>query len=108
MGVSDAQTMQRGVDRVEDVLARQPALVRAAAHDAMHLGGDHDFIARGERAQRPARDLFADADRIDVGGVEEVDAGLEGLADERQARGFVEHPVAPGSVAVRHHAQADA
>ena len=105
--VVDAQAAQRRVDAIEDVLARQAALVRAAAHCAVDLGRDHDLVARGERTQRPARDLLAHADRIDIGGVEEVDAGFISLSDQWQAGGFVEHPVAPGGVAVGHHAQAD-
>ena len=64
-------------------LRERPCAVGARAHAAVHLGGDDDLVARGHREQRPAGDLFAGAGRVDVGGVEEVDAGVERLPEER-------------------------
>src|SRR5690606_25426057 len=88
---------------------RQAALVWVLAHLAMHLGGDHHLVARhAEMLQRPAGDLLADAQRIDVGGVEEIDAGVERRLDERAGLGLVEHPVAPALRPVGHHAEAEA
>ena len=64
----------------------------------MHLGRDHHLLPLGEFLERAADDLLARALRIDVGGVEEIDAALERLANEgreassssTQSRHFVE------------------
>ena len=75
--VVGAEPAQAGVDLGHDRLARQPGAVRARAHPAVDLGGDHDFVAPREVGQRTADDLLAGAVRVDVGGVEEVDAQVE-------------------------------
>ena len=56
--------------------------------------------------QGAAGDLLADAERVHVGGVEEVDAGLERAAKERLRRGLVEDPRPPLGRAVAHAAEA--
>ena len=89
-------------------LRDRPPIVRPLGHRVEHLGRDHDLIARGELLQRAAEDLLADAARIHVGGVEEVDAVLERALDERTAGGFVEHPRPPLRRAVGHRAEAEA
>src|SRR5579863_7176407 len=38
---------------------------------------DHDIVARRHLVEPATGDLFADADRINVGGVEEIDPGFE-------------------------------
>ena len=60
--------------------------------------------------QRPADDLLAGAVGIDVGGVEEVDAEVERLLDERPALRLAERPgvVAAVGLAVAHAAEAEA
>ena len=105
--VMRAEPLQRGVDRLHDVLARQALGVGARPHLPMHLGRDDDVVALGVFLERPAEDLLARALRIDVGGVEEVDPALERLADERPRRLFLEHPFAPLGRAVGHAAEAD-
>ena len=106
--VVGAESRQRRVDRRHDVLARQPAIVGVVAHRIEHLGRDHDLVARGEVTQRAAEDLFADADGIHVGGVEEVDAELERAPDERPRRPLRRAPTAPLRVANHNNAgQAD-
>jgi len=81
--VIHAEPLQRGVDRLHDVLAREAARVSARAHRVEDLGGDDDLVALGEFLQGAAEDLLARADRIHVGRVEEIDAAFERLANER-------------------------
>ena len=61
-------------------------------------------LANSRRA--PSGNFLADAQRVHVGGVEEVDAGLDRPAEEGTRGGLVEHPRAPVRVAVAHAAQA--
>src|ERR1022692_833646 len=90
------------------MFAREPCAIVPRTHGAVDLGGEHDFIARRHLRQPSPGDLFADAGRIDIGGVEEIYSGferdLEMLA--RLIRG--EHPVAPLLVAIAHASEADA
>ena len=67
----------------------------------------HDLVALREVLQRAADDLLADAARVHVGGVEEVDAVLEGALDERPAGRLVQHPRPPRRRAVGHGAEAE-
>ena len=80
----EAEALQAGGDLIHDVAARQPDRVRPRPHAAAHLGrDDHVLALHAEIAQRlPELDLRL-ALRIDVGGVDEIDAGLERAADER-------------------------
>ena len=71
------------------------------------LGGQHDLVRPGELSQGLAGDLFAAAEGIDVGGVEEIDAGLDGLAEEGHGRLLVQDPRPPLGIAVAHAAQAE-
>jgi hypothetical protein len=102
-----AQAAERRVDRRQHVLARQPSIVRSWPHRVEHLGGDDDVVAAGEVPDGAAGDLLGDAERIHVGGVDEVDAELDRTLDDRPAAIFGEHPRAPAGVAVGHHAEAD-
>ena len=73
------------------------------------LGRDHDVVAVREVAQGAAEDLLAGALRVHVRGVEEVDAGVEGVPDERAGIGLAERPdrVAAVRLAVGHRADRD-
>jgi hypothetical protein len=76
--VIEAEPPEALIDRVEDVAARQPGVVDALADPAAHLGRDHQVAApHAEPAQRLADQPLALALVVDVGGVEEVDAGVE-------------------------------
>ena len=62
----------------DDVTARGAARVRTVAHRPEHLGRDHDIVAGdAEVPDRLAEDALALAAGIDIGGVDEVDAGGE-------------------------------
>jgi len=89
------QPAQRVLDTVHDVLARKPRVVRSRSHRSHHLGGDErgvTILARGQPL--PEHDLGLAAGiaggpaRIDVGGVDEVAAGLE-VGVEDRLRGFL-------------------
>ena len=107
--VVHAEAPQRGVDPGHDRLARETAAVRALAHRHEDLGGDDDLVAVGHLPQRAAGDLLARAVGVGVRGVEEVDPGVEGLAEEGFRRVLVEGPRVGAAVgdAVAHAPQAD-
>ena len=77
------QAAQRGLDRLRDPASRIALLVRIVAHRAVHLGGQHDVVA--PTLQRLADDLLRLAAAIPVGGVDEVDAEIQGLVDDADA-----------------------
>ena len=103
-----AEAPERGVDGVEEVLPRQAPVVGAVAHGEVGLGGHDDLVAAGQVAHGPAQDLLARPARVHVGGVEEVDAVVEGLAHELPAGLLGQDPVPPARRAVGHHAEAEA
>ena len=77
------QPLQRGLGDLPDVLG--PA-VQAGSADRWpnfeaELGGDHDLVA--ERRERLADQLLVGERAVDLGGVEEGDAALDGGADQR-------------------------
>src|SRR5262249_38087855 len=73
-----------------------------------HLRGDDDLVALRVFPQRTAGDLFADAARVHVRRVEEVDAAFDRAFDEGLAGGLVERPRMPLRRSVGHHAETDA
>ena len=87
------------------MLSGGAALVGVAAHRADALGGEHDLVAG--LALHPVADEFlggADvgrADRVDIGGVDEVDAAVEGGGHDVVRFGFF------GLEAEGHGAKAD-
>ena len=88
------QAPQTRLDRGEDVLAGQSAVVGPGAHRAPTFGRQHDVIASA--FQPFADDLFgtaggldASARGIDVRGVEEIDAVFEGGVHDGEARSLV-------------------
>ena len=91
---------QRVLDLMDDPAARVAAAVRIVAHRHVHLAREHDVVAApGERL---ADDLLRLALRVDVGGVDEVDPGVEGRVDDPDR--LVVVGVAPG--AEHHRAEA--
>ena len=101
------QPLQRAVDGRHDVLARQAAAVGVLGDRVEHLGGDHHLFAPGQLLDRAAEHGFALATRIHVGGIEEVDAVLDGPLVERAAGGFVQDPRPPVRRAVGHGAETE-
>ena len=78
------QPLQAALNRVHDVPARGAAVIGPWPHVAEHLGGQHHILAgHADVLQGLADPGLGLAERIDVGGVDEVDATLQGLADDR-------------------------
>src|ERR1700730_2931074 len=106
--VIGAEPLQRRVDRLHDVLARQAFLVWPLSHRIEDLGREHHLVAPGEFLDRAAGDLLAHPLRIDVRRIEKIDAGFEGGLEKGLALGFFQHPLAPFLRAVGHAAKAKA
>jgi hypothetical protein len=96
------QPPQRVLDLADDPAPRVALLVGVLAHGAMDLGGEDDVVAPAA-GQRLADDLLGLALGVDVGGVDEVDPGVQGPVDDPDA--LVVVGVAP--VAEHHRAEAE-
>ena len=97
-----SQPPERVLHLRDDPAPRVAALVGVVAHRAVDLGGQHDVVAPAA-GQRLADDLLGLAARVHVGGVDEVDAGVERAMDDADA--LVVVGVAPG--AEHHRAEAE-
>ena len=96
---------------VEDVAARGPAHVWPGPHLAEDFGGHHHALTRHlQILQRLPRDLLGQAARIHVRRVDEIDTGIERLADQPLGVGLLQisdlspHPFA---TAEGHRAQTE-
>src|ERR1035437_1462408 len=103
------------VEFVKDGFAGKTPAIGLAAHDAVNLGGDDHGLAAGVAFEETPEPPFAGTTGVNVGGVKEVDATFEGLAQERLTLFFAEAPrMAPclefprGGRAIGHAAEADA
>ena len=77
------EAAEAGFDGVHDVSAGGSDVVAAGAGAAVDLGGDDDVCARDvEVFEGAAEGDFGLAFGVDVGGVDEVDAGFDGGFDE--------------------------
>src|SRR3984893_8364156 len=103
------QPSEAGVDLGEDCLARQPGAVRAGPHAPIDLCGDDHFVATGKVPCRATEDLLALAERVAIGGVEEIDPRLQRALDEGPVFLFAEAPrvVASVAAAIAHAPQAN-
>ncbi len=86
-----AEPLERRVDRLEHVPARQAAIVGIVGHGAVELGRDHDLMTCLTVVEKAAEDLLAFAQRILVGGVEEIDPGIERRVKKRTPLFFRQH-----------------
>jgi hypothetical protein len=86
------QALQARLYAVHDVMARVAARIGPlGAGGAEHLGGhDHVLAWHLEVLECLAGDDLRAAVRIDVGGVDEVDAGVERAADQRIGLGLLQ------------------
>ena len=90
---------QAAPGRLEDPFARRAALVGTRTHDAVELGGDDPVVALV--ADGAADHLLGLAAVVDVGGVDEVDAGVARRGDHALRFGLV------GRAAEHHGAEAE-
>ena len=95
------QAPQAVLDLPDDPAARVAALVRVVAHRAVDLRREHDVVAPAA-GERLADDLLRLAARVDVGGVDEVDAGVERAMDDPDASSWSGFPQLPNIIAPRH------
>jgi hypothetical protein len=89
-----AEPARAGVDVVHDVLAGKatvvgPGVGRGFVH---HLGGDHGPVPQHGLHDQLAGQLFTRAPGINVGGVEEIDAGLRRATEKRPRIFFAQCP----------------
>src|ERR1700676_2212174 len=97
------------------MLAAQPSPVGTRAHDPMDFGRQNDIVARGHLTEVKPGDLFAQAGRVNIGGVEEVDSRIQRQREMLARILFVDVPSAstlcPGwhlAAAVAHASQTNA
>src|SRR3954451_478831 len=93
VGLEPAQAV---LDLTDDPAPGVAETVHVVAHPAVELGGEDDVVATA--LERLADDRLGLAVGVDVGGVDEVDAGVEGAADDPDAVGVV-----GVAVAAEHH-----
>jgi hypothetical protein len=72
--------------------AGEAAAVGLLAHEALDFGGEDDGFAAGVGFEEAAENGLAVAAGVDVGGIEEIDAQIESLAEKGLAVGFIESP----------------
>src|SRR5688572_33107033 len=78
------EAAQRVLALLDDVAARLAHVVGAFAHLTVELGREHDVVALAVAGEGVTDRLLAlAAPAVDVGGVDEVDAGVEGAGDDR-------------------------
>ena len=75
-----------------DFFPRKALAVGLVAHHAVHLGCDYDRFAARVGLEEAAHDGFTFAARINIGGIEEIDAEIERLAQKGLAVGFIQGP----------------
>lgn len=91
--VVGSETLQARVDLGHDVLARQATTIGRLAHVPVHLRREDDVVTVGELLEVLAQDLLRIALRVDIGGVEEVDARVEGGLHDGTALVLTDDPV---------------
>jgi hypothetical protein len=103
--VVGAEPLERALERLGDVLAREPAVVGVRPGGPVHLGEDLDRVA-AHAAQRKAEEPLGLALVVDVGGVERRHPGVEGRAHAGSRDVLADLPAVGDPVAVgdrRHH-----
>src|SRR5664279_2085944 len=105
--VVGAQPGQRGVDLLHHRAARQALTAGPVGHLPEQLRRQDDVLAAGVLADRVTHDLLARPGGVDIGGVPERDAQLEGLSEDRLGGLLVERPAPLGRLAEAHAAQTD-
>ena len=94
------QPPQALVDGAQNGFARKAVLVGFVAHLEENLAGEDDLVATS--LERRAEQGFRDARVVHVGGVEEVDAGVDTAIDDLVRARLIER------LAQRHGAEAEA
>src|SRR5690606_29805219 len=95
----------RAIDGIEDMLPRETAIVHITAHGIVELGAIDELVAR-DVLKHATDHLLGGAQRIHVSQIEEVDAEVDGLLENRTRGSLVEHPRRPGRRAESHAPEA--
>ncbi len=90
------------------MLAAGSSLVRTVADGQSDFGAYYHLLAPSQFAHPAPDDLLAHAQRIDVGGIEEVDSVFDCLGEIFPRFVLFQHPGAPALAAVVHASQGDA
>jgi hypothetical protein len=99
------QSTQRIVASLKDMLAAEPATIRSLSHRTIYLGREHDVIPGCHLVQPSSGDFFTHSGRIDIRGIEEIDACIQ-RGDEMLASLIrVNRPFAPFPIAIAHTAE---
>ena len=69
-------------------------------HFAVDFGGHHDFVTIGILVQGPPNKFLAFAQRINVGGIKEVNSQIQGFFDDGATVCFVEGPFVDPAVGI--------
>src|SRR5215470_2874362 len=101
------EAAQRILTRLNDMLAAEAATVGSGTHGAVHFCRHHNIITRRHLAEPATGNLFADARRVDIGGIKEVDSGFESEGEMVSCFISADRPFAPFAVAVAHTAETD-
>src|SRR4051812_15655542 len=89
------QASQAVVNRMHNVLAREPLLVRIVAHWIEDLGRNHQPVPRrAEILEYLPNHFFASANGVHIGGVEKVDTQFHSSLKERTALLQFQYPLA--------------
>jgi hypothetical protein len=87
----ELQALQAGLAGLDQMRPAAAAGIGALAHAAVRLGRQHEFVpGHAGILQGLAGDLLGQAVGIDVGGVEEVDPGIERPGDKAVGVGLAE------------------
>ena len=97
------EAAQAGLASPQDVPAGLADVVRAVAHPGVHLGADEDLVA--PTSEGPSQELLGLAALVGVGGVEQVDAGVEGHRHLVPRAGEVDRPDRGAGVPETHGAE---
>src|SRR5690348_14206292 len=109
INIIHAEPPQAVINRVQDMLAREPLLVGIVSQRKENFSSDDHTVSRWPKVlERASQDLLANAQRVHVCSVEKIDAQLQRALDERAAFIFFQYPLTPLLCAVRHAAEADA
>src|SRR3546814_14825069 len=81
-----AEPAQAVIDFLHDCLSGQAFGIWPFTQRRIDLRCQHDLVAPGEVLQRSPDDFLARTVRVDVGGIEEVDAELDRLLNKRPDR----------------------
>ena len=102
-----AKALERIVQLLQDRLAAEARAILPRTGAVIHLGGKDDLIAIGKVSERPADDLLRGAIRINIGGIKEIDSGVERLADSNTTFLFPHRPWMRAAIrlAIGHAAQ---